>query len=103
MRVKSQNVFALVNKVNNSREHDLLVTLLTQEKGKVMTVAKGVRKLTSSKRAFLEPGNLIKTQLVETKSWPILTQAQLMEAIGETRNQLKDLRRLLLYLESIDL
>ncbi len=103
MKYKSRNLLAIVIKVKKSRESDLLVTLLTCELGKIITVAKGTCKLNSKKRPYLEPGNLVQVQLVKTKSWPILTQACLVGTIGETRFSLSRLRRFLLYLEIIDL
>lgn len=98
-----QNFFALVLKCRKNREQDLSVTLLTREQGKVIAVAKGVCKLTSSKRAYLEPGNLVQVQLVETKNWPILTQAKLVADTGKAREDLVQVRRLFLYLEILDL
>lgn len=101
--MRSQNYFGMVIKGTKNRENDLLVTLLTREQGKIMVVAKGVCKLNSTKRATLEPGNLVQVQLVETKSWSILTQAKLVNDVGETRADLRRLRRLFLFLEIMDL
>ncbi len=103
MQKRGQNYFGLVIKDAKTRENDLLVTLLTKEKGKLLVVAKGACKLNSSKRATLEPGNLVQAQLLETKGWPILTQAKLVSNTGEIRENLKDLRRLFLFLEILDL
>ncbi|MDO5561189.1 MAG: DNA repair protein RecO [bacterium] len=103
MKRNGQNFFALVLKCRKNREQDLSVTLLTREQGKVIAVAKGVCKLTSSKRAYLEPGNLVQVQLVETKNWPILTQAKLVADTGKAREDLVQVRRLFLYLEILDL
>ena len=55
MTTKSITTEAIVLKRRNSGEVDRLVTLITQDKGKLQCIAKGVRKMTSSKRAFLEP------------------------------------------------
>lgn len=68
----------------------------------MVAVAKGVRKLTSSKRAFLEPGNLVKIQLIETKSLPLLTQATLIEDTATMRGSLAQIRQLTQLLEIID-
>ena len=103
MRRNSQNYLALVLKYRKNHEQDLLVTLLTREQGKIIAVAKGVCKLNSSKRAYLEPGNLVQVQLVTTKNWPILTQAKLVADTGNLRDDLAQIRRLFLYLEILDL
>lgn len=93
---------ALVIKRVNTGEADRIVTLLTKDHGKLVTAAKGVRKMTSSKRAFLEPGNLIKAYLIKTKSLPLLTQATLLENHPHCKNSLVAMRQLTQVLEVID-
>lgn len=93
---------ALVLKSKATGEGDLLVTLLTPEQGKILVVAKGARRLTSSRRAHLESGNLITAYLVTTKSLPILSQTRLLADSGPCRENLKLTRRLFEYLEILD-
>lgn len=100
---RSQNYLGLVIKTKKNQECDLVVTLLTEELGKIRVVAKGACKLNSTKKASLEPGNLVQAQLIETKNWPILTQAKLIENTGEARSDLNRIKRLFLFLEIIDL
>ncbi len=100
---RSQNYFGLVIKTTKNHETDLIVTLLIGELGKVRVVAKGACKLNSTKKASLEAGNLVQVQLIETKSWPILTQVKLVESIGEARTDLHKIKRLFLFLEILDL
>ena len=69
---------AIVLKRQASGETDRLTTLLTEERGKLTVLAKGVRRLNSSHRANLEPGNLIQAFIIETKGLPLLTQSQLL-------------------------
>lgn len=99
---KSSITIALVVKRTSIGETDRVVTLLTREQGRVAVIAKGVRKLTSTKRAFLEPGNLIKIQLIETQAMPILTQAILIDDTAKMRNNLVQIRQLTQLLEIID-
>ena len=68
-RSRSFNADGIVLKRNKVGETDRVISLLTQEYGKLVAVAKGVRKLSSSKRAFLEPGNLVKAYFIKTKSF----------------------------------
>lgn len=100
--IRSFNTQALVLKRSNSGESDRIVTLFTQEKGKIAVVAKGARQLTSSKRAYLEPGNHIKCGLVVTKGLPILTQATLLSDATDVRSNLTRMRQLLQLLEITD-
>lgn len=101
-RVKSLSTEAIVIKRTSIGEADRIVTLLTKEQGKMATVAKGVRQLKSSKRAFLEPGSHIKCQLITTHSLPILTQATLLSDVGNIRDNLLHVRQLLQLLEIVD-
>jgi len=102
LQSKSLSTQALVIKRSNVGETDRIVTLLTREQGKIAVVAKGVRQLKSSKRAYLEPGSYINCLLIITKSLPILTQATLINDANLVRDSLQHLRQLLQLLEIID-
>lgn len=93
---------ALVLKRTSVGETDRLVTLLSPERGKVVCVAKGVRKLKSSSRANLEPGNLIRAFFVDTKSLPLLTQSRLVKAASPLRRSLIQITQLQQILEIFD-
>lgn len=93
---------AIVLKRINSGETDRLVTILSRDLGKTLCVAKGVRKLKSSNRANLEPGNLVKVFLVKTKSLPILTQSQLLKDSAKSKTTLTGIRQLAEILEIFD-
>lgn len=101
-RSKNFNIRGIILKRNKVGETDRVITILTQEYGKLVAVAKGVRKLTSSKRAFLEPGNLVKAYFVKTKSLPLLTQAKLISDCSQARNNLIEIRKLTQFLEILD-
>ncbi len=92
----------LVLRRTNTGETDRILTLLTKEKGKVVCVAKGVRKLTSSTRAFLEPGMLVKVNLIETRSLPLLTQAVLIDDTSKMIQNLQNYSQLSQILEIFD-
>lgn len=83
----------------NVGETDRIINLLTQEFGKITMVAKGVRKMTSTKRASLEPGNIVSAYCITTKGLPLLTQAKLVEDISELSNTLHAYRQLSQLLE----
>lgn len=99
MKSKTFSVIGIVLKRVNVGETDRIVNLLTQEFGKITVVAKGVRKMSSSKRAYLEPGNIIKAFCVETKSLPLLTQATLIEDCSKMKQDLSAFRSLTQLLE----
>lgn len=95
-------VNGIVLKRSNIGELDRIVTLFTKEQGKLVCIAKGSRKLTSSKLAALEPGCLIKLQAVKTRSLPILTQAQIVDDFASLKSNLPGVRNLFQILEMLD-
>jgi DNA repair protein RecO len=99
MSQKSFSCHGIVLKRSNLGETDRIVSLLTQEHGKLVVVAKGVRKLNSSNRASLEPGNLIKAFCIVTKSMPLLTQSRLINDCAQMDHNLKAMRSLSQLLE----
>ena len=102
MKVRNFNCQAVVLKRVSVGETDRVVTLLTQEFGKIAVVAKGVRKLSSSKGAYLEPGNHINAYCIATKSMPLLTQANLISDTADVRTSLLKMRQLNQLLEIFD-
>ncbi len=102
MKNNTQTSLSLVIKCQKTQEKDLLVTLITQHEGKILVIAKGVRHLNSSKKAYLQTGNLIKSHLVQTKGLSILTQAQLVADASNVRHNLIQIRKFLLFMEILD-
>lgn len=101
-RSKSSTTLAIVLNRRNFGEADRIITLLTAQQGKLSVIAKGSRKLSSTKRAFLEPGNLIRCQLISTKGMPILAQAQVEAEYALAKQSLPRLRQLSQVLEIVD-
>jgi len=93
---------AIVLKRSNFGETDRLVTLLSQDRGKVVCIAKGVRKLKSSNRANLEPGNCVRAFLIESKGLPLLTQTRLLQNADQFRLSLTHITQLSQILEIFD-
>jgi DNA repair protein RecO (recombination protein O) len=102
MSLKSFSTIAIVLKRVNVGETDRIINLLTQDFGKITVVAKGVRKMKSSKRAFLEPGNIIKAFCINTKSLPLLTQATIIEDCSRMKHSLGAYRSLNQILEMFE-
>ncbi len=102
MKERSFTLKALVIRRTNVGETDRIVSLLSQEKGKFSCVAKGVRKVTSSNRAYLEPGSLLTVHCIVTKSLPILTQTKLIDDTSKMHGNLAAFRALSQILEIID-
>lgn len=80
-------------------ETDVIITMLTQERGKLVCRAKGVRTLKSTKRSALQPGNLVRFHWLETKSLPLLTQALMEQDCSVMESTLIRMRQLSQLLE----
>ncbi|MBP9781828.1 DNA repair protein RecO [Candidatus Woesebacteria bacterium] len=80
-------------------ETDVIITMLTQERGKLVCRAKGVRTLRSTKRSALQPGNIVRFHWLETKSLPLLTQALMEKDCSEMESTLPRMRQLSQLLE----
>ena len=100
--IHSFKTVAIVLKRVNVGETDRIVTLLSQDQGKLVCVAKGIRKLKSSNRANLEPGNLVEVFLVKTKGPPILSQSKLLQDSTSIRHSLTSISQLSQILEIFD-
>lgn len=100
--MRSFTTEGIVLKRSNSGEADRIVTLFTRDFGKMVCVAKGVRKMTSSKRSALEPGTHSKVFCVRGNGLPILTQAQLIADFPSVRESLAATRNLIQILEIVD-
>jgi DNA repair protein RecO (recombination protein O) len=87
-RVRSQRVEAIVLRHADWGEADRLLWLFTREIGKVKVVAKGVRKPRSRKAGHLEPFTRVELLLAQGRDFPIVTQAEAINAYLEIRADL---------------
>ena len=83
-------------------ESDRIVTLLTEGRGKVRAVAKGVRKTKSKFGARLEPTSHVALLLYEGRELDIVTQAESLEQFRDVRENLDRFARAATLLEAVD-
>ncbi|MBU1085072.1 MAG: DNA repair protein RecO [Candidatus Beckwithbacteria bacterium] len=99
---RSYKLEAIILKRINFSEADRLVTVLSKTRGKVVLVAKGVRKLTSRKKGHLELFTHAKLQVVKTKGLGIITEAETINNFPNLRKNLNRVRIAYLLAELID-
>ncbi|PIR59100.1 MAG: hypothetical protein COU69_01775 [Candidatus Pacebacteria bacterium CG10_big_fil_rev_8_21_14_0_10_56_10] len=99
---KSFSLSCLVLSRISVGETDQVVTTLSALRGKLRVVAKGSRQLHSTKRAALEPGNIVTAHCINTASMPLLTQARLTSSARQAATSLARLRRFHQLLEIVD-
>ncbi len=83
-------------------EADRIVTLLTEGRGKVRAVAKGVRKTKSRFGGRLEPVTHVSLQLYEGRELDTITQAETLDAFRVIREDLDRLAKATALLEVCD-
>jgi len=81
----------IILKRTNYGEADRILTIFTKHYGKIKTIAKGIRKLTSRKAGSLELFNHVTLFLIKGKNLPLLTEVQ---TINLFKNWRKDLARI---------
>lgn len=91
-----------VLKRTNYGDGDRFVTLFTKDLGKIQTMARGVRKLSSRKRPALEPLNLVKVSLVNSTKTPLIAEAQLIASYPHLKSNMFRLTQAVQLLEIID-
>ena len=83
-------------------EADRIVVFVTQGRGKVRAVAKGVRKTRSKFGARLEPMSHVALQLYEGRELDVVTQAESVDQFRAIREDLDRLARASTMLEAVD-
>ena len=73
----------------NIGEADKLVTVITRYKGKIVALAKGIRKITSRKAPHLELLTLVKLSIVRGKTWDYIIEAETIETFSHVRSNLE--------------
>ena len=79
----------IVLRTHKLGEADRIVTLITQDSGKVRAVAKGVRKTSSRFGSRLEPMSHVQVQLYRGRELDIVNQVELIEISTQTRAHLE--------------
>ncbi len=102
MPSKSFSCQGIVLKRRNWGEADRMVTVYTQSLGKITGVAKGARRLNSSKRSLLEPGTQAHFQFVATRGFNLLTQCRLVSSRPYLSTNLQTLVKAHQILEIVD-
>ena len=84
-------------------EADRIVTLVTEGRGKVRAVAKGVRKTKSRFGARLEPTSHVAVLCWEGRELDVINQAEAIDSFRAVREDLDRLGRAVTLLEAVDL
>jgi DNA repair protein RecO (recombination protein O) len=102
MDSRTYKVLAVVLKRINIAEADRIITLYSLEYGKITALAKGVRKITSSRKSSVEPGTEAEFFLARGKTFDFITQTRLIRSHSSAYTSLVSSTLLFQFLEIID-
>jgi DNA repair protein RecO (recombination protein O) len=77
---------AIVLKRMNINEADKILVMFTKDHGKLGTLAKGIRRLTSKKAGHLEPFTHVKVALLKGYQLPLITQVESLHPFFTLKN-----------------
>lgn len=92
----------IVLKKRNLPSQDIVVTLFTQEMGKVRILAKGVKKITSRRLPHLQTGNIIKVVIYNADKKGYLQETSLISSLSQVKNDPKKLSFCYFYFHVLD-
>jgi len=92
----------LVLKSTNYKETDKILTLFTKSSGKVNSIARGVRKITSRKAGNLDIFDYSKISLVELGDFYMVSQAEVISSFKLLKSDLNSQGTLYLIGETLD-
>jgi len=81
-------MFAITLSRRDFREHDQVVSLYTEEKGKVELLARGVKKIVSKNAAHLEPFSFVSIGIARGKEIDYLTNVQSVQFFPNIRGDI---------------
>ncbi len=93
---------AIVLKKKHLLGKDYLVTLLTVSEGKIITTAKGVKKITSRRASHLQTGNLISVVLSLHNERLYLQESKLISAFSKIKSNTEKIKKMYFVLFFVD-
>jgi recombinational DNA repair protein (RecF pathway) len=99
---KTYTIEGIVLNRRDYSEADRIITIFSQEKGKIVLLAKGVRKLSSKRLGSLEIGTHLRAMAISGKAMDILSQTVIINSYEYLKHNLASITRLYQLLEVID-
>lgn len=87
--MRSYKTEGIIIKRVNYGEADRVLTIFTKHYGKILAIAKGVRKITSRRGGNLELFNYVTLFLSEGRGFDIITEVEVKESFNNLRKNLK--------------
>lgn len=100
--VHTYTIEGIVIKRTNFGECDKLLTIFTKKQGKILLLAKGIRKINSKKSPHLELFNIIQGFVAKGKTFDIITEATSTQVFSKLSSHLNNLAYAYKMSEEID-
>lgn len=99
---RSLKTEAIVLRKKDLLNKDILISLFTQELGRLTVFAKGVKKITSRRSPHLQTGNLINIIVSHKNDHYFLQESQIVSGFSELKNNSDKVQHLYTYLFVLD-
>jgi len=86
---RGYKVEGIVIKRINFSETDKILTIFSKQKGKMVCLAKGIRKVSSKRAPSVELFNCIKTYIAKGRGMDILTEVELVQCFPKLQERLQ--------------
>ncbi len=99
-----QKTEAIIFKKKHLLNKDFLITVFTENFGKIYLLAKGIKKITSKRLAIMETGNLVKIVIEKRKTGQYLLEISLISGfskIKENKDKIKIFYQFLFILDRL--
>lgn len=91
----------IIKRINYS-EADKILTIFTREHGKIVAIAKGIRKITSKRKGMLELFNRNAFFVIRGKNMDVVTEVQAIGNFQSAETSFERLGRVYYFCEAID-
>ena len=95
---RSLKAEAVVLKKRDLLNKDVLISLFTQDLGRLTVFAKGIKKITSRRSSHLQTGNLINIIIIHKNERYYLQESELLSGFSELKKDEKKVSNLYLFL-----
>ena len=102
MRSKGYKIEGVVIKRINFSETDKILTIFSKQKGKIVCLAKGIRKISSKRAPSLELFNCFKAYIAKGRGMDILAEVELVQCFPKLQEKLPAICNTYCLVEIID-
>ncbi len=100
--MKSTVTEGIVLKTRNYREADKILTIFSRKEGKLVVLAKGLRRISSKRAGTLDVLNLVRMGLADSRAMQVVTETSLLDSFKAVKRNLENLKLGYVIVELLD-